>query len=81
MSKDVWCLSQGFTAENRHHDHGKSYKGQHLIGAGLKVQRFNPLSARWEHGSIQAGMVHKELRILHLHLKSASQRLTSRQLG
>jgi hypothetical protein len=25
------CLSQGFTAVNRHHDQGKSYKGQHLI--------------------------------------------------
>jgi hypothetical protein len=24
------CLSQGFTAVNRHHDQGKSYKGQHL---------------------------------------------------
>ena len=23
-----------------------------LIGAGLEVQRFSPLSSRWEHGSI-----------------------------
>jgi hypothetical protein len=34
-----------------------------------------------EHGSIQAGMLQAELRVLHLHLKAASGRLTSRQLG
>jgi hypothetical protein len=37
-----------FTATNRHHDQGNSYKGQHLIGAGLRVQRFNPLSSGQE---------------------------------
>jgi hypothetical protein len=36
------------------------------------LQRFSPLSSRWEHGSIQAGMVQEELRALHLHLKAAS---------
>jgi hypothetical protein len=67
---------------NRHHDQRKSYKKQHLIGAGLQVQRFSPLSSsRWEHGSIQAGMAQEELRILCLHPKAASGRLTSRQLG
>jgi hypothetical protein len=74
-------MSQGFTAVNRHYDQGKSYKKQHLIGAGLQVQKFSPLSSRWENGSIQAGMVQAELRVLHLHLKAASGRLTSRQLG
>jgi hypothetical protein len=34
-----------------------------------------------KHGSIQAGMVQEELTVLHLHLKVASGRLTSRQLG
>jgi hypothetical protein len=58
----------------------KSYKRQELIGAGLQVQRFSPLSSRWEHGSIQAGMVQKELRVLHLHLKAAQRRMASRQL-
>jgi hypothetical protein len=43
--------------------------------------RFSPLSSRWEHGSIQAGMVQEELRVLCLHPKAASGRLTSRQLG
>jgi hypothetical protein len=66
---------------NRHQDQGKSYKKQHLIGAGLQVQRFSPLSSRWEHGSIQAGMVQEELRVLCLHPSAASGRLTSRQLG
>jgi hypothetical protein len=56
-------------------------KKQHLIGAGLQVQRFSLLSTRWEHGSIQASMAQAELRALHLHPKAASRRLTSRQLG
>jgi hypothetical protein len=36
---------------------------------------------KWEHGSIQAGVVQEELRVLHLHLKAASESLSSRQLG
>jgi hypothetical protein len=63
---------------NRHYDQGKSYKG-HLIGAGLQVQRFSPLSSRWEHGSIQAGMGLEELRVPPLVLKAA-RRLAPRQL-
>ena len=59
----------------------KATEGEHLIGAGLQVQRFSPLSSRQEHGSIQAGMVQEELRVLHLHLKAASRILASRQLG
>jgi hypothetical protein len=34
-------------AVKRHHDQGNSYKG-HLIGAGLQVPRFSPLSSRQE---------------------------------
>jgi hypothetical protein len=59
------CLSQGLIAVNRHHDYVSSYKDQDLIGAGLQVQRFSPLSSRQEHGSIQAGVV-QELRVLPL---------------
>ena len=58
-----------------------SHKRQHIVGTGLQVQRFSPLPSRWEHGSIQAGMVQEELRVLYLHPKAASGRLTSRQLG
>ena len=68
-------------AVNRHCDHGKFYKGQHLIGAGLQVQRFSPLSSRWERGSVQVGMVQEELRSLHLHLNATSRILASRQLA
>jgi hypothetical protein len=39
------------------------------------------LSSRQEHGSIQAGMVQEELRVLHFHLEAARRRLASRQLG
>ena len=49
------CLSQGFTSVNRHHDHGKSYKRTTSWGAGLQVQRFRPLSSRWEYGRHGAG--------------------------
>jgi hypothetical protein len=45
------------------------------IGPGLQVQRFSPLSSRQKHGSIQAGMVQEELRVLHLHPKEARNRL------
>jgi hypothetical protein len=55
-------------------------KGQQLIGSGLQVQRFSPLSSRQEHDSIQAGMVQEELRVLHLHLQASKRRLASRQL-
>ena len=48
-----------FHCLNRHHDHSSSYKGQHLIGAGLLVLRFSPLSSwqeAWQHpGSHGAG--------------------------
>jgi hypothetical protein len=59
----------------------KKKKKQHLIGAGLQVQRFSSLSSRQEHVIIQAGMAQTELRVLHLHPKAAGGRLTSRQLG
>ena len=35
-------------AEKRHHEQGNSYKGEHLIGAGLQVQRFS-----WTNGIMQ----------------------------
>jgi hypothetical protein len=54
---------------------------QHLIRAGLQVKRFGPLSSRQEHGSVQAGMVPEELRVLSLYLKAAMRWLAPRQLG
>ena len=35
-----------FTAVNRHHDQGKSYKGQHIFRGGLQIKRFSPLLPR-----------------------------------
>jgi hypothetical protein len=40
-------------AVKRHHDQGRIYKGQYLIGTALYFQRFHPLSS-WQQGSIQA---------------------------
>jgi hypothetical protein len=51
--------------------------GQHLIGGGLQVQRFSPLSLVWDYGSIQTGMVKAEVRIPHLHLNTTSRILAS----
>jgi hypothetical protein len=59
---------------------GNFYK-EHLIGAGLQIQRFNPLSSRWEHGSIWTDMEPEELRVLYLHPKANRRRLASRHLG
>jgi hypothetical protein len=43
--REVGVLARVSIAVKRHHDQGKSYKGQRLIGAGLLVQRFRPLSS------------------------------------
>ena len=55
-------------------------QGQHLIGAGLQVQRFSLLSSRQEHGDIQVDVGLEELRVPPLVPKAASRRLPSRQL-
>jgi hypothetical protein len=47
----------------------------------LTVQRFSPLSSRWEHGSIQANVGLEKLRVLPLVPKAARRRLASKQLG
>jgi hypothetical protein len=44
----VGVLAKVSTAVKRHHDLSKSYKGKHLIGTGLQVQRFSPLLIWWE---------------------------------
>jgi hypothetical protein len=36
-----FCCLRVSIAVNGHHVQGNSYKGQHLIGAGLQVQRFS----------------------------------------
>lgn len=39
------CLGQCSVAVKRPHDPNNSYKGNHLIGAGLQSQRLSPLSS------------------------------------
>jgi hypothetical protein len=78
-SQSWFCCVLGIFCVNRHHDQGNSYKG-HLIGAGLKVQRFSLLSLRWEHGNVQAHMRLKELRVPLLVPKAARRRLASWKL-
>jgi hypothetical protein len=39
-----WCV----IALKTHHDQGNSYKGQHLIGAGLQIQYIISAGA-WQH--------------------------------
>ena len=57
---------------------GNSYKGKHLIGGSLQFQRFSHRLPSWREAWQQAGMVlEKELRILHLDLKSANRRVFS----
>jgi hypothetical protein len=60
------CVSM---AVKRHHDQGYSYEGQCLIGSGLLVLRFHPLSSWWRHPG-KLGL--EELRVLHLVLKVIS---------
>jgi len=69
---------------NRHCDQRKFYNTQHLIGAGLQVQRFSPLSSRQEHDSIAVSRQSWCRRnwVLHPPPKEARNRLSIlRQLG
>ena len=65
----------------RHHDQGKSYKGQHLIKAGLQVKGSVHYHHGRNHGSVQEDMVLEELKVLHLDVKEVRRRLPYRQLG
>jgi hypothetical protein len=56
-------INLNFIAVMRHHDQGTSYKGEHLIGAGLQFQIF---SHDGDHGCVQTDTVLKEARVLQL---------------
>jgi hypothetical protein len=66
-----FCLRVSI-AMKRHHDQDNSYKGKHLIGAGLQFQGYSPLSSWqkiWQHaGRSEAGRVESSL---HFDLKAA----------
>ena len=42
---EFYCCEK--TKTKQKHDYGNSYKGKHLIGAGLQFQKFSPLSS-WQ---------------------------------
>ena len=62
---------------NRHHDRGNSYKGKHLIGAGLQFRDSVHYCHGEKHGSVQADMMlETELRVLHLDAQAAEVNAT-----
>jgi hypothetical protein len=66
--------SQGCIAVKRHHDHGNSYKGKHLIGAGLLLKGLVHYQHGRKHGAVQADMVlEMGLRVLHLVPRAAGR--------
>jgi hypothetical protein len=73
----AYCLSKGFIAVSKHHDQDKCYKGLHLIGLAYMFRDSAHCHQGRKIGSIQAGMVQEELRVLHLHLKATSKILAS----
>ena len=58
----------------RHHDHGNSYKGKYLPGAGLQVQIFSPISS-WRAAWQRAGrcVAEKLLIVLQLDPRAAGR--------
>ena len=58
----------------RHRDHGNSYKGRHLIGAGLQLRGLVHDHHGRKHGSMQADMVpEREPRVQHLDPQAAGR--------
>ena len=50
----------------RHHDHSNSYKGKHLIRAGLWFRGLACYCHGGKQDGMQADMVLEKLRVLHL---------------
>lgn len=64
-----YCLTQCSIAVKREHDYRDSYKGKHLIGAGLLYKGVVHCHHGGEHCDIQSDMaLGKELRVLHPNL-------------
>ena len=58
----------------RHHDHGNSYKGKHLIEAGFQFRGLVHYYHGRKHGGTKADkLLEKELRVLHLEPKAAGR--------
>ena len=58
----------------KHHDQSNSYKGKHLVGAGLQFRGSVHYYHGGKHGIMQADVVlEKELRVLHLDSKETGR--------
>jgi len=69
-------LVRVFIAVKRHHDHCNSYKGKHLIVAGLQCRDLVHFCHGGKHGGMQADMVlRKELTVLYLDQQAAGREL------
>ena len=68
------CLGLSFMAVKRHHDQGNSYKGKHLIEVDLQFRSSVHHHHDRKHGSIQAGLVLGEWRVLCSDSKTARRR-------
>ena len=56
----------------KHHDHGNSFKGKHLIGSGLRFRSLAHCRHSGKHRNMQQDMaLEKELRVLRLDPKTA----------
>ena len=60
----------------RHHDHNKSYKGKHRIGAGLQFRRFHGHHDRKYGGTQECMVLVKYWRVQHSELQAAGERET-----
>jgi hypothetical protein len=58
----VWCLRVSI-ALKRHHDHSNSYRGKHLIGAGLQFRDVVHYHHGQKHGGTQVDLVLKRFYI------------------
>jgi hypothetical protein len=64
----------GFIAMKRHHDHGNSYKGKHLIGAGSEFRGLVHCHHGGRHVGMQADLVlERSLRVFHLDPQAAGR--------
>jgi hypothetical protein len=58
-------------AVSRHHEQGKYYKGQHLIGVSYRFKG----SAHYQHGGIQVDVRLEEPKVLYVNAKADGRRL------
>jgi len=82
VSANSPALVRFSVAMKRHHNHSNSYKGKHLIGAGLQFRGLVCYCHGRKHVGKQADLVLKrQLRVLHLDLKAAGSDSDSSEIS